>query len=205
MNVLYKYCDTNVVEILKTLKLKLPYISQVNDPLECLPFMYCPDDYVALEEECLSVLKRKKIPVPAGYKQELRNAGIRERLEEGTRESIRAVNRKSCLLSVSKTAQNIVMWAHYAEQQKGAVIGINFNNVHPETNEAPGVKMHSVSYSKKRPKINILDRPKGNVPQEAILKAVMTKSDSWEYEKEFRSIFLVDYLKELQHKKNGTP
>ncbi len=202
MNVLYKYCDqVGIGKILRTLKLKLPYISQVNDPFECLPFMYCPKDIAALEEECLSILKRKKIPVSADYKQKLRNAGIREKLEEGTRESIRAVNRKSCLLSVSKTAQNTVMWAHYAEQHKGAVIGIDFNNVHLETNGASGIQMHSVSYSKKRPKINILDRPGGNLPQEAILKAVMTKSDSWEYEKEFRAMFFIDYLEVLRQKK----
>jgi hypothetical protein len=42
MNVLYKYCDQKgIVKILESLELKLPYISQVNDPLECLPLFRC--------------------------------------------------------------------------------------------------------------------------------------------------------------------
>jgi hypothetical protein len=44
MNILYKYCDQlGIVKILGALELKLPYISEVNDPLECLPIFYSPD------------------------------------------------------------------------------------------------------------------------------------------------------------------
>ncbi len=61
--------------------------------------------------------------------------------------------------------------------------------------------MDSVTYSKKRPEINILEEPEGNVSLEAYQKAIMTKSDSWRYEKEFRTIFLVDHLEELQRQR----
>jgi hypothetical protein len=102
------------------------------------------------------------------------------------------------LLSVSETAKNTVMWAHYADKHKGAVIGIDFDSVFPDTNEKRGIFMKAVSYSKDRPQINILDSPKGNIPLEAIKKAVMTKSVDWEYEKEFRAVFPVDFLERLQ-------
>ena len=202
MNVLYKYCDQEGIEkILETLELKLPYISHVNDPLECLPFMYCPDDDAAIEEHCLSVLKRKRIIPPADCKQKLRNAGFCKKLEEDLREDLRAVNRKSCLLSVSKTAQNLVMWAHYADKHKGVVVGIDFDNVSPDANGQLGILMDSVSYSKDRPKINVLEWLEEGVQREAILKAVMTKSDSWGYEKEFRAMFPVNTLEIM--KKQG--
>ena len=41
MTVLYKYVDTiGTVKILETLELKMPFISDVNDPLECMPHFY---------------------------------------------------------------------------------------------------------------------------------------------------------------------
>jgi len=200
MNVLYKYCDQKGIEIiLRTLELKLPYISQVNDPLECLPFIYCPDDKDAIEARYLSVLERRKMLPSADYKQKLKNGEIHKILEESQREFQRDWNqRKGCLLSDSKTSQNTVMWAHYADKHKGAVIGIDFDNVSPDTNGPLGILMNSVSYSKDRPKINILEEPGGSVSLEAFQKAVMTKSDSWGYEKEFRAIFLVDDLEIMQ-------
>jgi len=200
MNVLYKYCDQKGIEIiLRTLELKLPYISQVNDPLECLPFFYCPNDKAAIEALYLSALERRKRIPSANYKQKLENGEIHKILEESQRELQRDWNqRKGCLLSVSKTAQNTVMWAHYADKHKGAVIGIDFNNVFPDTNKERGILMDAVSYSEHRPQINILEEPEGNVSREAYQKAIMTKSDSWRYEEEFRTIFLVDKLEIFQ-------
>jgi hypothetical protein len=70
MNVLYKYCDQlGIIKILGSLELKLPSVSQVNDPLECLPFFYCPNDKAAIEARYLSALKRRNMPPPANYKQ----------------------------------------------------------------------------------------------------------------------------------------
>lgn len=196
MNVLYKYCDQKGIEIiLRTLELKLPYISQVNDPLECLPFIYCPDDETAIEARYLSVLERRKILPSADYKQKLENGEIHKILEESQRELRRDWNRrKGCLLSVSKTSQNTVMWAHYADKHKGAVIGIDFDNVFPDTNGPRGILMDSVSYSEHRPKMNILSE----LVLEELRKTLFTKSVDWRYEEEFRTIFLVDSLEKLR-------
>jgi len=203
MNVLYKYCDQKGIEILRTLELKLPYISQVNDPLECLPFIYCPNVKAAIEARYLSAIKRRNMLPSADYKQELdeqfEKGEIQKRLLESQRKLHEEWNqRKGCLLSLSENAQETVMWAHYAERHKGAVIGIDFDNVSPDTNGPLGILMDSVSYSKDRPKINVLEEPEGSVALEAFQKALMTKSDSWEYEKEFRAIFLVDALEIMQ-------
>lgn len=204
MNVLYKYCDQKGVEIiLRTLELKLPYISQVNDPLECLPFFYCPNDKASIEARYLSALKRRDMPPSAGYKQKLDEQFEKGEIQKSLVESQRKLQeewnqRKGCLLSLSENAQETVMWSHYADKHKGAVIGIDFNNVSPDTNGPPGILMDAVSYSKDRPKINILEEPEGSVSFEAYQKALMTKSDSWSYEEEFRTIFLVDSLEIMQ-------
>lgn len=202
MNVLYKYCNQKGIEIiLRTLELKLPYISQVNDPLECLPVFYCPDDKSAMKKQCLQTFNRNHISPPVNWEQKLNEdfdkGKIQKKLEEGLRKELIDFNRKSCLLSVSKNAQNTVMWSHYAEKHKGAVIGIDFDNVSPDTNEPPGILMHSVNYSEDRPKINILSESM----QKEFRKVPSTKSIDWVYEKEFRAMFTVDFLEGLRQKK----
>jgi len=57
MNILYKYCDQDGIKIVESLELKLPYVSEVNDPLECLPFFYCPDDKAAMKEQWLRTFR----------------------------------------------------------------------------------------------------------------------------------------------------
>ena len=201
MNILHKYCDQlGIVKILESLELKLPYISEVNDPLECLPVFHCPNDKSAIEARYLSVCKRRNIFTSENYKQKLneqfKTGEIQKKLTEGQRELQEEWNqRKGCLLSVSATAQNTVMWAHYTDKHKGVVIGIDFDSVfHDKT----GILMEPVEYSKERPKLNILEEPEGSVSLEALNKVLMTKSDSWVYEEEYRTIFLVDYLERLQ-------
>lgn len=197
MNVLYKYCDQlGVVKILELLELKLPYISEVNDPLECLPFFYCPDDKLAIEARYLSVLKKRNTPPPAGYEQvlnELYEKGeIQKKLSDSSRKCQDNWNQKNCLLSVSKTARNTVMWAHYADKHKGAVIGIDFDSIFPNN----GIQMDSVNYSNQRPSINILTDFETH--PEAFLITILTKSSDWKYEQEFRTVFSVDALEGLR-------
>jgi hypothetical protein len=207
MNVLYKYCDTKGLKgILETLELKLPYISHVNDPFECLPFIYCPDDKAAIDKRCLSAFEHNQRPIPANYEQQLddqfKKGELQNNLVDCHRKTLKEYNQtKGCLLSVSENAKEIIMWAHYAERHKGGVIGIDFDNIYPNTNRPLGIKMRFVDYSDDRPKINVLDEPEGSVSEEEIRKTVGTKSIGWVYEKEYRAIFFVDKLEEM--KKQG--
>jgi len=181
MSVLYKYCDQlGIVKILGSLELKLPYISDVNDPFECLPYIYCPDDKAAIEALYLSALRRRNRSPSADYKQKLENGEIHKILKDDMRNHIREENRRNCLLSVSETAKEPVMWAHYAEVHKGSVIGIDFDKF---------FEMHCVNYpkdySKDRPKMNILHK----FTLENAWEIALTKSSAWSYEKEFRTVF----------------
>ena len=103
MNILYKYCgQLGIVKILGSLELKLPYISQVNDPLECLPVFYCPNDKSAMEAKCLCTFKRNNINPPADWEQKLNEqfekGEIQERLKESQRKLYKDWNqRKGCL------------------------------------------------------------------------------------------------------------
>ncbi|MFA5240282.1 MAG: DUF2971 domain-containing protein [Phycisphaerae bacterium] len=218
MTVLYKYCDqSGIVKILETLELKLPYISDVNDPLECLPILYCPNDRAAIEAHTANLFKRRNLVLPVDYKEQLSQGKIPEMLEKSHWTLQREWNQRSCLLSVSKTAQNTVMWAHYTDKHKGAVIGIDYDNIFPREwlsqlrecfatigidydNIPPGTKkecgifMNPVEYSKKRPKINILT----DITEENFCKVILTKSNDWNYEEEFRALFIDAFLSGLE-------
>ncbi len=199
MNLLYKYCDqSGIVKILESLELKLPYISQVNDPYECLPIFYCPNDKSAIEAKCLRVFKRNNAHPPADWKQKLNEQfekdEIQERLKQSLRELQKDYNQRSCLLSVSKTSKEPVMWAHYTDKHKGAVIGINFDKIFRNI----GIKMLRVDYDKQRPKVNVLEEPEESVSNKSVEITLTTKSDAWRYEKEFRTIFLDTYLRDLE-------
>ena len=193
MNVLYKYCDQRgIVRILGSLELKLPYIAQVNEPLEGKPFFYCPNDKVVMGEQCLRTFERNGISPPADWEHKLNElyetGELRKMLEKGMRDFIREWNQRSCLLSVSKTAEEPVMWAHYAEAHKGAAIGIDFDKL---------FKVHRVKYPKDRhrPRLNLLHE----FTIEKAWEIASTKSASWDYEEEFRSLFDDATLRDLAH------
>jgi hypothetical protein len=202
MNVLYKYCDQlGVVKIMGSLELKLPYISEVNDPLECLPFFYCPNDKSAMKEQCLCAFKRNNINPPTNWEQKLdeqiKTGEFQGNLKKGLREHLYELRQKSFLLSVSRNASSTVIWAHYADKHKGAIIGIDFDKIFPKF----GIKMHQVTYSENRPTINILDDFYSKEFFEKYDNTLLTKSNEWVYEEEFRCIFGDDYLMGL--KKEG--
>jgi len=202
MNVLYKYCDQLGAEkILETLELKLPYISQVNDPLECLPFFYCPNDKCLIEERYLSILKQRGLSQPTNYERTLdklyESGEIQKTLAECSLKFQREWNQKNCLLSVSKTAQNTVMWAHYTDKHHGVVIGIDYDNIFLEGDREFGISMDPIKYSEQRPKINNLTDFNSDSP-ETFLKAVLTKSIEWQYEQEFRAVFFNAHLQDLE-------
>ncbi len=196
MNVLYKYCDLKGIKILESLELKLPYISDVNDPLECMPFLFCPDDKSAIEAKYLSVLQKRNMAPPINYEQALDDLYSKGEIQKGLSESSRRTqdnwNQKNCLLSVSKAATNTVMWAHYSALHKGVVIGIDFDCIFPDRE----IQMDDVNYSDKRPIINILTD--FEMPPEAFLKTILTKSSDWAYEQELRAVISNSNLVELE-------
>jgi len=195
MNVLYKYCDRKgIVKILESLELKLPYISEVNDPLECLPFIYCPDDKAAMKAQCLRTFKRNNRRPPADWEhilnEQYEKGEIQKKLKEGLREHLIDSRKKNFLLSVSQEVRSTVMWAHYADKHKGAVIGIDFDMIFPKY----CIKMRRVDYSVRRPKMNVLVEYENDKYSEILF----TKSTEWTYEREFRTVFLNTRLRDLE-------
>lgn len=200
--ILYKYCDQfGGTEIIGSLELKLPFISEVNDPLECLPIFCCEGEKSKVKERCLLAFKRKQINIGddllKNLDKKIENGEMQELLKKQSRVHVKEWNdSKGCLLSVSKTARNTVMWAHYAEKHKGIVIGIDFQEIFQKNGEQIGVVMEPVKYSKDRIKIDISTDETTKEWRDAMSGALLNKSKDWQYEQEFRTIFLDDMLKD---------
>jgi hypothetical protein len=183
MNVLYKYCDQlGAVKILGSLELKLPYISEVNDPLECLPVLD-EGTISAMKKQCIQRFKREGKILSSDGEQILEKKWQTGEVSNLRKELIKRIDdmkQKSCLLSVSQEARSTIMWAHYAEKHKGGVIGFDFGYYFRN--------MEPVRYSTQRPKLNIWDDYLSEGFQKKYFKTLITKSSEWLYEKEFRNL-----------------
>ena len=110
-----------------------------------------------------------------------------------------------CALSLSKSKHSLLMWAHYADNHKGIILGLDtshrfFNQTIKPRASAPFEdtsfcgKMLPVTYDRVRPKFKF-----GLNFSEAIL----TKSDEWMYEKEYRMFMRKSDCNELAKDKDG--
>lgn len=203
-NVLYKYCDQiGIAKILESLELKVPFVSEVNDPLECMPVIYFKgnkSEIIRIQKANLNVINKilteeSKRNILESYKK----GDLQTNLKDSARQTQEKFNKEqACLLSVSETAQNTVMWAHYAEKHKGGVIGIDFSQLLKYKNKIQEAEMHRVKYSKKRPKLNAMMNTHDKSGLKECFITLMTKSYDWKYEREQRSLIDVDALKSLQ-------
>lgn len=80
----------------------------------------------------------------------------------------------------SSNCYNNLLWSHYADNHKGMCLVFNVS----QKNEKDLLK---VNYQENFPEVNLIDGLDSN---DEIIKIVTTKSKEWEYEKEYRQVFL---------------
>lgn len=73
--------------------------------------------------------------------------------------------------------KNALMWAHYADSHKGVCIGFST----PVLHSTFAAHLFPVEYVKNFPKVDFMKDH-----DEAVTRIIMTKSEHWEYEKEYR-------------------
>ena len=88
-----------------------------------------------------------------------------------------------CVLSLSEKNDNALMWSHYGDCHKGICLELTV----PLDNG-----LHQVQYSKERPLVYFNDFDEATRDPDrfnrSIIRALMTKSDDWAYEAEWRCI-----------------
>lgn len=172
--ILYKYCNQEgAMKILASLELKIPRIASLNDPHDCYPYIVCSDDPGKIKAYMVRNFPLDNVKQPTGVE-----------LANYTQSTMSQIRFDSCLICVSETAREPVMWAHYAEGHKGMVIGFEFENLfgHPKI---MGPKLNPVIYADDRPIMDVVDDSPKEIDAN-FKNVVLTKSSSWKYEKEYR-------------------
>ncbi len=196
----YKYRSIDHQHISRTedifLKSRLyfPSVLEFNDPFDGKPFVILDGN----EQQVATYVRR----VSGSRLQQLSRQQRRQRQREMTKvilrkDGIDLEHQRSLLFEVlssvgvyclSELNNNILMWSHYANSHKGYCLVFRSQVIR----RASGIAQFTASalpiiYSSDYPTINnIVDSD-----DERLNKTLLTKSDDWKYEKEWRSI---DYL-----------
>src|SRR5262249_3693312 len=116
---------------------------------------------------------------------------LAKRLERARPEAIEQV-RKGIIdrigaLSFSEDWSNLLMWAHYAQQHEGIVV--EFDAMHSSLNSGTAGEfghLRPVKYEGRRPQLTMAQTEGADV--------FLSKSDVWEYEREWRILQPLDRL-----------
>lgn len=189
MSIMYKYLNYEVLEsFIKSPSFKLTNPQDLNDPFESSISNDIKNAYNELsQKQSNSPIKMQTI------ERAIYGMGI---------------------VSLTETHRSKLMWAHYANEHKGIVIGFNTEllNKHIMINDTPDkgsllepklykVNYDSVRFDIKSPENSILN----HANDESIIKFLMekittTKSDDWIYEKEHRYILSPGFCDKIKIK-----
>lgn len=173
---IYKYVTAQTaIRILCSHTIRLTQPSAFNDPFEFLP------QFIRRGEELhridcvfrfdLQAERRKGIEKKDASSWDAKTSDI------AARELLAELDKQIGVLCLTRNPQNLLMWAHYSDEHKGAVI--EFDEKHPFFS---GVI--PVLYRKKRPIYAFSDFQDRTAP----IADLCVKSKIWEYEKEVRIV-----------------
>lgn len=98
------------------------------------------------------------------------------------------------ILSLSKSACNIVMWGHYCYKHKGILFKINTDRISDKNGNRLEDALKEVTYAKERPNINLQSNDIDIKEMERNLELITyTKFEDWKYEEEVRAIIGYDH------------
>lgn len=208
---LYKYVAPSRTSILQNGLIRFTPPARFNDPFEMRPYYKALADehdvnQVLAEQSMEDILKdelklayadvsddvRRLVPVeflsffasaiaPSGVEAmpallDTFSAGLRKPLTEGFNEHIG-------VLSLTEKADNLLMWAHYAQEHTGFVIEFDADNLffHQRRGESDEFGyLRKVNYSMTRPNV-VLTKVTST-------EMFLTKSEDWRYEQEWRML-----------------
>jgi hypothetical protein len=186
--ILYKYMTSErLISLLETAKVRLTQFFDQNDPYECsialLPLEREKEE--ALEDD----YHAERIEVEAKFRREYSQFGM---------------------LCLTEHYNNLLMWSHYAENHRGAVVGFDTSNQFFNSRE----KLYEFTYGLSEKELNI--RGFGTVKRMnyvtlrkhislgdyySLDDIFFTKSIHWQYEGEYRilkNIYMMKPTKRLQ-------
>jgi hypothetical protein len=192
----YRAFSKYSVEDILNKKLTLTNISEYNDLF---------DSAIQMSDDEIEYLMRKRIAdieklnIDKIAKQNLIYAD-RETLKENQSEYFNLnsfLKIYTCCFTMSNNS--VLMWAHYADSNKGFALGYDFNNtsqirkntLFPILYTDEPIQMTDLVYDEGR---NLADYPQDT----AVLSAILHKYSAWQYEQEWRLVTILDCSNDIK-------
>lgn len=205
--ILYKYLQPARIDILEKEKIRFTQASCFNDPFELLIYIESFTSVGIFDKFKNLAKKNAKDINPIFFEENFEKlaniftkplANLNINFSEMLKQQF---DKKNGVLSLTKNSKNLLMWAHYAKDHTGFLIGFNDNLWKLDLAKAFNFsykELFKVEYSKTRPKYNSLinesflnneDDFFDNNNLDKFYKTILTtKSIHWKYEQEYRII-----------------
>jgi len=170
---LYKYVTAKTAAKILNGSIRFTQPGAFNDPFELLPQFITPKTIIEQLQYSLSVRyvgARRKGILRNGTKEESRYMG-----DFQARNIVKSLNDAIGLLCLSKNPESLLMWGHYGDEYRGAII--EFDETHPFFEGKI-----SVAYRKNRPVYDLSDFLEHPFP----VADLCIKPNVWSYEREIR-------------------
>ena len=181
-SILYKYLPPSRIDVLLRKRIRFSPPEDLNDPFESRPVIHA--DPKSTREATLSELGDKDLA------EEKARWWDDHAHRVGTEIVRNKVNELFGVLSLSEDPVQPVMWAHYAGNSRGFLIGFDTAHEWFRGEDADGQVsngLYPVEYVRKRPEL--LVGPDGVIYSEDLMNAtILQKNKAWEFEKEWRCI-----------------
>lgn len=173
-SLLYKY--VNIINLKHILggSIRMTQPGAFNDPFELLPEIVVPRDQT---ERPLKLSFDLLSPRRSDAAQAVVLTSELVASDFTSRSILDELNKQVGILCLSKSPNSILMWSHYADQYKGAVVAFDGNHEFFQS-------QISVEYVSERPRRHIDSYGSEPIP----LAELCAKSLDWEYEREVRVI-----------------
>ncbi|MGZ2369279.1 DUF2971 domain-containing protein [Ancylomarina sp. YFZ004] len=189
---LFKYVSAEILrKIIENKQIRFTQFSELNDPYECEVF----SDNVKINLEELN--KDKRLTETDKF---LVLKGSSDNINKKQKEIKNEINNRFLVLSLSKNEKNLLMWSHYAENHKGAVIELNMNHeIFFEDDIIINHTSGDVNYNKLKPNLGnpfgelMFHKTAGGYSLKSTgfngnVDVFLNKSIDWYYEEEVRVI-----------------
>ena len=187
---LYKYVSAKTAIKILNGNIRFTQPGAFNDPFELLPQFITPKTITEQVEYSLSVGcvgSRRKGILRNGIKEEDRYKG-----DFQARSIVKSLNDAIGLLCLSRNPESLLMWGHYGDEYRGAII--EFDEKHPFFEG-----QISVAYKKNRPIYDISDF----LGQPFPVADLCIKPNDWSYEREIRIARSLSDCTEVSKDENG--
>ena len=220
--VLYKYVSSERIDILQNRLIRFTQPNALNDPFEAKPHFHAFATKAGLASAFADMIRQAPTVVWEDFRRVTqtnldrqafadklqgdpdyadwlyKNVGLSDPLpkeEKKVEKWFKVVG----ILSLSETWDNLLMWAHYAEEHTGFVLMLDGSHDFFKGNDPllGFAKPERVEYKS--------ERPSTTIEEVTVPEIFLTKGSDWQYEKEWRYLKYLNDADERREEPNNYP